>query len=379
MRSGKYIKQLNGYRAFIPEPLPPQPPLTLDEEIAKDLSQATLLLARLDGLAYGLPNIDMLITMYVKKEALLSAQIEGTQATLENVLEYESGLVPPNMEDVSEVINYIKALNYGIKRLNEFPMSMRLIKAIHALLLDHTRGSEKTPGEYKKSQNWIGAPGSTLNTAAFVPPPPEEAAHAMSDLEKYMHEQSPYPDLIDCALIHYQFETIHPFLDGNGRAGRLLITLYLYWKGTIERPLLYMSYFLKKNKQEYFDRLTMTRTNGNYEQWVKFFLKGVIQTCESGIDTTKRILDLERTYHEKLLTANTTTQSLTLFRHLFYKPIITTLDAKELLKISYPTASLIIKEFVSLGILKELGERKKNRFFIFAQYVEILSEGTALG
>lgn len=247
-RSGSYITQLNGYKAFIPTPLPPEPPLAMSEELTKKLAQASLLIARLDGLAYTLPNTELFISMYVKKEALLSSQIEGTQASLEDVLEFESGMRVHNMSEVEEVVNYVKALNHGIKRLRELPMSLRLIRELHALLLHQTRGQEKTPGEFKRSQNWIGSGNSTLSNAIFIPPPADVSLEAMSALERYMHDDHATPDLIKCALIHYQFETIHPFLDGNGRVGRLLITLYLFWKGIVEKPLLYLSYFFKKKQ-----------------------------------------------------------------------------------------------------------------------------------
>ena len=376
MRSGRYVQQLTGYKAFIPTPLPPEPALKIDEELTKNLSQATLLLARLDGLAYSLPNTNLFISMYVKKEALLSSQIEGTQASLEDIFEYESGIIPHNIADVEEVVNYVKALNYGIERLKDFPMSMRLIKELHAILLDQTRGNDKTPGELKRSQNWIGAPGSTLNNAMFVPPPPEEAIKALSDLEKYMHENGIYPPLIDCALIHYQFETIHPFLDGNGRTGRLLITLYLYWKGIVERPLLYLSYFFKKNRQEYFDRLTMTRNSGNYEQWVNFFLKGVIETSQAAIENTKEILALQNMHQKLLFEKRASSYTFMLFQHIFYTPILTIQDAQNFLGVSYPTAAAIITQFVKLDILQKLPGKKKTQSFVYGKYLAILSEGT---
>lgn len=245
-RSGAYIKQPTGYRAFIPAPLPPKPALRLEGELQNLLSRADMALARLDGLAEILPNVDLFIAMYVKKEALLSSQIEGTQASLDDLLAYESGDKLENLNDITEVVNYVKAMNYGIERLQTLPMSLRLIKEIHAILLESVRGSERSPGEFKQSQNWIGPPGCTLNEASFVPPPPHEAMAAMGDLEHYFHGKTKLPVLIDCALIHYQFETIHPFLDGNGRMGRLLTTFFLYWKGVMHKPLLYLSYYFKK-------------------------------------------------------------------------------------------------------------------------------------
>jgi len=299
-RSGAYINQPTGYRAFIPAPLPPKPALRLESELQNLLSRADMALARLDGLAEILPNVDLFIAMYVKKEALLSSQIEGTQASLDDLLAYESGDKLGNVNDVTEVVNYVKAMNYGIERLQTLPMSLRLIKEIHAILLESVRGCERSPGEFKQSQNWIGPPGCTLNEASFVPPPPHEAVAAMGDLEHYFHGKTTLPMLVDCALIHYQFETIHPFLDGNGRMGRLLTTFFLYWKGVMHKPLLYLSYYFKKNRQEYYDRLNMVRNTGNYEQWVDFFLKGVVDIAGSAMDTARQILELQ-SRHRRLL------------------------------------------------------------------------------
>jgi Fic family protein len=315
--------------------------------------------------------------MYVKKEALLSAQIEGTQASLEDIFEFERGIKPENINDVTEVINYIKALNYGMKRLAEIPMSLKLIKELHTLLLKGTRGAEKTPGEFKKSQNWIGAAGCNLNTAAFVPPPTEETFKAMGDLEIYMHSKSTLPVLINCALIHYQFETIHPFLDGNGRLGRLLITYYLYWKYVLKKPLLYMSYYLKKNRQEYYDRLTLVRKNDDYEQWIKFFLKGIIETSQSAIENTRKILDLKEHHQKLLLTSKVPTLTkVLLLDKLFHSPVITINEVQDEFKISHQSASKLVNSFEKIGILKEITGKKRDRKFAYADYLEILSEGT---
>jgi Fic family protein len=377
-RSGGYVSQPTGYKAFIPTPLPPEPPLVIEGDLTKKLAQATLLLARLDGLAYTLPNTDLFITMYVKKEALLSSQIEGTQASLEDIFDFESGMAIDNINDVEEVVNYVKALNYGIERLKTFPMSLRLIKELHSILLTQTRGKEKTPGEFKRSQNWIGAPNSNLHTAIFIPPPPAETLQALSDLEKYMYTDSSLPELIDCALIHYQFETIHPFLDGNGRVGRLLITLYLFWKGIVEKPLLYLSYYFKKNRQEYYDRLTMVRTTGDYEQWVNFFLKGVIETSESAIDNTKKILKLQAQDQALLLNKKVSSPlSIALLSQLFYTPIVSIADVQKTFKVTTPTASHLINQFVDLGIMREVTGKKRAKRFVYSQYLAILSEGTA--
>src|SRR5208283_1616662 len=237
-RAGKSVTQPAGYKAFIPNPLPPDPPLVYDEELQALLSQADRAVARLDGITTVLPNPDLFIGMYVKKEALLSSQIEGTQASLEGVLEFEADLTPQgDMEGVLEVVNYIKAMNYGIQRLKEFPMSLRLIREVHRLLIEGTRGTHRSPGEFRRSQNWIGPPGATLNDAAFIPPPPSLITQSTGDLEKFLYEKDTIPPLVKIALIHAQFETIHPFLDGNGRIGRLLIAFYLVWKEILSKPL----------------------------------------------------------------------------------------------------------------------------------------------
>lgn len=376
-RSGKYITQLRGYKAFAPAQLPPEPPLIMSSETIKLQEQASSGLARLDGLSYFLPNPDLFISMYVKKEALLSSQIEGTQASLEDLFEHERGMTVENINDVEEVVNYVKALNYGIERLKILPMSVRLIKELHEIVLKDSRGHNKTPGEFKRTQNWIGPANSTLHNAAFIPPSPEDAVTAMSDLEKYMHEESPYSELINCALIHYQFETIHPFLDGNGRVGRLLITLYLYWKGVIEKPLLYSSYYLKKHRQEYYDRLMMVREKGDYEQWVNFFLKAMIEASESAAVNTKKILALQNKdqallWKEKL----SSPLAIVLLDRLFYTPVIAISDVEKQFNISYPTASNLVNQFVAIGILKETTGKKRAKRFIYSEYMRILSEGT---
>ncbi len=376
-RSGIYVNQPAGFKAFVPTSLPPHPAININENMQKLLWDATLHLARLDGMAYALPNTDLFITMYVKKEALLSAQIEGTQASLEDVFEFESGAKLENVNDVVEVVNYIKALHYGIDRLDSLPMSLKLIKELHAILLKGVRGAEKTPGEFKKIQNWIGAPGCTMKTARYVPPTPAEALKAMGDLEVYMHKKSVMPELINCALIHYQFETIHPFLDGNGRLGRLLITFYLYWRGILKKPLLYLSYYLKKNRQEYYDRLTLVREKGDYEQWVEFFLVGVIQTCQDATENIKRILQLRET-HQALLGKRRISSPLAimLLDKLFYTPLIRVSDVQREFKLSHQAASNLINQFEKIGILKEITGKKRGRRFVYARYLTILGEGT---
>jgi Fic family protein len=269
-RAGRYIQQSTGYRAFVPAPLPPDPPLAYDGELQTSLSTADRDLARLDAIAALLPNPDLFVAMYVRHEAVLSSQIEGTQSTLEDVLAFEADAVRDDTpKDVEEVVNYVRAMNHGLARLPELPLSLRLLREIHAELMQGVRGGDKSPGEFRISQNWIGGRNSTLANASFVPPPPHELMNALGALEKFLHEaRSRVPLLVRCGLAHAQFETIHPFLDGNGRVGRLLITLMLCEDGALSRPLLYLSLYLKAHRAEYYDRLTAIRAQGHWEQWL---------------------------------------------------------------------------------------------------------------
>ncbi len=376
-RSGRYITQPTGYKAFIPSDLPPV--LQMDEPLQHLLSQADMALGRLDMMGYLLPNVDHILAMYVRKEALLSSQIEGTQATLEDLFEYESNAPVQNLEDVQEVVNYIKALNHGLTRIQEFPVSIRLIKEIHQILLTNSRGKERTPGEFRRSQNWIGPPGSTLKTASFIPPPPKEAIDAMGKLELYLHESNTLPALIICALIHYQFETIHPFLDGNGRLGRLLITFFLCWKRILQKPLLYLSYYFKLYRQEYYDRLNYVRERGDYEQWIAFFLRAVIWTADSALDTVKKVLNQVET-HKKLLLSKKipSPYAAALLDYLIEKPHIAIQDVAEKFEVSYQTAHTLIHQLQKIGILKEITGKKRDKRFSYWEYIDCLAEGTSI-
>jgi Fic family protein len=376
LRSGKQITQSTGYKAFIPTPLPPKPPIQIEGEIHHLLTDANIAIGKMDTMGYLAPNLDHIIAMYVRKEALLSSQIEGTQASLEDIFEYENQVPVHNINDVKEVVNYIKALNYGMKRLTEFPMSIRLIKEIHEILLKGARGKERTPGEFRKSQNWIGSAGSTIATASFVPPPPKEAIDAMGQLELFLHKDSNLPLLINCALIHYQFETIHPFLDGNGRLGRLLITFYLYWKKALQYPLLYLSYYLKIHRQEYYDRLNLVRERGDYEQWIIFFLKGIIWTSESALSTIKNLLQIQEDHKKKLIEKKLSTPyAMWLLDYLFERPILSIRDISEHLNISYQTAKTLVTQFVKHEILKETTGKLRDKRYSYWQYLAFLGEG----
>ena len=378
-RSGVYVKQTTGYRAFIPTPLPPKPAVKIEKELQNLLSRADMALARLDGVAQMLPNVDLFIAMYVKKEALLSSQIEGTQASLDDLFAYECGDKLENLNDVTEVINYVKAMNYGLDRLQSLPMSLRLIKEIHAILLEGARGSERLPDEFKRSQNWIGPPGCSLNEASYVPPPPHEALEAMGTLEHYFHDKERLPILVDCALIHYQFETIHPFLDGNGRMGRLLITFYLCWKGVLHKPLLYLSYYFKKNRQEYYDRLNMVRETGNYEQWVDYFLKGVENISGAAMDMARQILELQ-TNHRRLLWEKKISSPIAvgILEQLFYTPTVSIPQVAERFNVSYQAASTIVAQLKKVQILRETTGRKRDKRYVYSDYLDILAEGTKI-
>jgi len=377
-RAGVYVKQPLGYKAFIPKPLPPRPPIKIGQDLQNLLSQADRTIARLDGVTFILPNPDLFVAMYVKKEALLSSQIEGTQASLVGVLEFEANIKPKeDINEIKEVVNYISAMNYGLKRLKTLPLSTRLIKEIHLELLKEVRGAERSPGEYRRSQNWIGPPGCTLSEATFVPPPPHEVPKAMSDLEKFIYKNDNIPPLIKAGLIHTQFETIHPFLDGNGRIGRLLITFYLCWKGILSKPLLYLSYYLKKHRQEYYEKLMDVRLKGDWEGWLKFFLKGVIEVSIQSTETARKIISLRESLIEKLYQANVgSPHAVILLNKLFERPIIDIVKVRELLGISHQAASELVKRFDKLGILREITGKKRYKKYIFQDYLNIIEEGT---
>ncbi len=380
-RAGKYLRQPAGYKAFIPEPLPPRPPIRYDGDLRNLLSQADRELARLDGITSVLPNPELFVAMYVKKEALLSSQIEGTQASLEGVLEFEANLTPKeNIDDIKEVVNYIRALNYGIEKLKTLPMSLRLIKEIHKILISGTRGSHKTPGEFRKTQNWIGPPGASLNDATFVPPPPDMILELMGNLEKFIHSEDNIPPLVKIAIIHSQFETIHPFLDGNGRMGRLLITFYLYWKGILNHPLLYLSFYLKKHRNEYYSRLMDVREKGDWEGWLKFFLKGVIDVSQEASRTASRIIKLKENLIKKLIEKKIGSgYAVGLIELLFQTPIVTAKNVQDRLGIrSKDTTNKLVNKFNGMGILKEISGKKRYKKYIFSDYVEIIKKGTEL-
>ena len=373
MRAGKYVKQVEGYRAFIPAPLPPQPPIVMDAELTRLLSEADHALGRLDGVTSILPNPDLFVSMYVRHEAVLSSQIEGTQSTLEDVLQFEidaKGQEHP--KDVEEVVNYVRSMNHGLKRLDSLPLSLRLIREIHEKLLQGVRGANRTPGEFRRSQNWIGPANCTLATATFVPPPVHDMQAALDNLEKFLHDTTSYPALIHCGLAHAQFETIHPFLDGNGRVGRLLITFLLCQRGILKYPLLYLSHYLKVHRAEYYDRLMAIRNDGNWEAWLKFFLKGVGEVSRSATETARKILEL-RQKHQALIRdkASNQTNAGLLLDYLFEQPIVNVRLVEEHVKCAFVTADKLVKQFEELGIVKEVTGGQRNRRYEYSPYLAL--------
>ena len=380
MRAGNYIKQPSGYRAFIPAPLPPDPPVVMDSELTKLLSHADRVLGRLDGIGSVLPNPNLFVAMYVRQEAVLSSQIEGTQSTLEDVLQFEvddkSNDLP---KDVEEVVNYIGAMNHGIKRLSELPLSLRLIREIHARLMAGVRGQNRTPGEFRKTQNWIGPSGANLNSATFVPPPVPDMKEALDKFEKFLHDES-LPVLIHTGLAHAQFETIHPFLDGNGRVGRLLITFLLCQRKVLHRPLLYLSHYLKIHRAEYYDRLMSIRNEGNWEGWMKFFLRGVAAVSEEAIDTSRQIFAL-REQHSALVNGSlgsSAASGLRLLDYLYEQPIVNVRVVEKRLQSSFVTANKLVEQFVKLNILKEITGGQRNRRYSYVPYLALFeSSATA--
>lgn len=371
-RAGRYFQQTLGYRAFVPAPLPPEPPLRLEGELTALLSEADRALGRLDGVASILPNPDLFVAMYVRHEAVLSSQIEGTQSTLEDVLEYELDAHGPRIaKDVEEVVNYVRAMNYGLKRLESLPLSLRLLREIHAQLMQGVRGGERSPGEFRATQNWIGPQGCTLKDASFVPPPPHEMATALDNLEKFLHDQGHLPALVQCGLAHAQFETIHPFLDGNGRVGRLLITLLLCEQGILERPLLYLSVYLKAHRAEYYDRLMVIRTSGDWEGWLRFFLRGVVEVSAEATQTARSILKLREESRQKLANSALGVQ---LLDHLFERPVITVRAAEQQLGCSYVTAGKLIDELERKQVLKETTGQKRNRVYRYQPYLALFEQ-----
>ena len=376
-RAGVLKRMQSDYECFVPHDLK-YLKLNIDGELQNLINRAYLLLGRSDGMATTLPDIDLFVSMYVQKEAVISSQIEGTQASLIDVLQKDRK--NEKIKDTEEIVNYIKAINYAFKRLEELPLCMRLIKETHSILLSGVRGNEKSPGEFRKSQNWIGYAGCTLNTASFVPPAPCEMEKSLSDLEKYIHEDNFIPNLIKIALIHYQFETIHPFLDGNGRMGRLLIVLFLKERGLIEYPVLYLSYFFKKNRNRYYELLNNVRIKGEFEEWIKFFIEGICEISEDAISSIQKIIELKKADIEKIrnIPKGNISNLLLIYDYLLKHPFLETEDIRRLSDLSKPTVNKLLETLIELEILELVEEKKRYKQYVYRKYVDILSEGTTL-
>lgn len=378
-RAGCFITNLSGemaYQSFRPNPLPPEPPIEMSNEMIAKLVDANRKLATLDGLSSRIPNMDLFVSMYVRKEALLSSQIEGTQCTLDDIL---NPFAEENTNlNVSDVVNYIRAEEFAIDRLQTLPLCNRLIKETHAVLMEGVRGQEKNPGEFRYSQNWIGGQGSTLRNARYIPPNPEDMINAMSDLEKYMNGEDSLDPLIQAALIHYQFETTHPFLDGNGRVGRLLITLFLMEKKILSTPSLYISYFLKMNRIEYYDRMTQVRKTGDYEQWVLFFLQALSDSAEDAIQTIDRLTEIHNRNVQKFnsMTKRQQTNAINFLLYLEKNPIIDIQKTAAALNLSYNTVAKSVALFVDNGILQQTEKSGRSKIYSYVDYLAVLRKDT---
>jgi Fic family protein len=376
-RSGRYIWQQAGYKAFLPAPLPPEPAVSISGDLQRLLSEADLALGILDGSIQILPNPDLFVYMYVRKEAVLSSQIEGTQSSLQDLLAAEASILSPDRpQDVEEVVNYVAAMNHGIARLADLPVSVRLIREIHEKLLRGVRGSMLTPGELRTSQNWIGPGGCTLREATFVPPPPHEVPEALGQLETFLHGRSELPLLVKIGLAHAQFETVHPFLDGNGRVGRLLITFLLCENGVLHKPVLYLSHYFKKHRQTYYELLQATRDEGDWEGWLAFFMKGVAEVSKEASDTARQILAL-REDHRSLIAdrlGRAAGNGHRVLESLYKRPIVSVNDVRDLIGTTYQAANQLVERMAQIGLVTEMTGQARNRLFQYAPYTRLFND-----
>lgn len=373
-RAGTYVRQPGGFDAFSPKPLPPSPPVDLNQ-LAPLLSRADQAVGRLDGEVRNLPNPDLFVAMYVRREAVLSSQIEGTQSTLLDLLASELAPRLTENQDVDEIVNYVAAMNFGLERLAELPLSLRLIREIHGTLLRGGRGANKLPGEFRRDQNFIANAGVTnIGDATFVPPAVPQMKEALSDLEKFLHVRGDLPDLIAVGLAHAQFETVHPFMDGNGRVGRLLITFQLVERGILHRPLLYLSVFLKRHRADYYEHLMAVRNDGAWEQWLAFFVRGVAETAEEATTKARRIVANQSSQRELLQERGLTTNAFRLLDLIYARPMVNVPVAMDALDLSFGTVNKLVDQFCELGLLREITGRKRDRIFRFEPYLALFEE-----
>ncbi len=372
---GEYITQPQGYQAFIPGPFPPEEGFPLSAELIRKADLATLKLGKLDGITQLLPDVDFFLFMYIRKDAASSSQIEGTQATMINAIEAESKVSSKMPDDVNDILHYIRALNYGLKRLQEMPLSLRLIKEIHRELMKDGRKTHfSDPGNFRRSQNWIG--GTSPSNAYFVPPPPYEMERALSDFEKFLHQEDSLLPVVKAGIIHAQFETIHPFLDGNGRTGRMLITIYLHLTKLLEQPVLFLSWYFKKHRDVYYERLDKYH-RGEIEKWLDFFLDGVIETADEAIETVKKITILREEDMRKIQSLGRVAaeNTMKILPRLFQLPIVNVAKIREWTGFTRQGAQKVIDRLVGLGILDHMDETKKyGRVFVYKRYLDIFMD-----
>lgn len=367
--SGKLIRATGGYRAFVPNPLPPR--LDWDDDLVSILSKADIALGTLSGLGETLPNPHLLIYPFIRREAVLSSRIEGTQSSLSDLLLFEATRVEKR-GDVKEVQNYVRAMEYGLKRLNELPLNLRFIRELHGVLMEGVRGEHATPGEFRQSQNWIGSPGATLDEATFVPPPVPEMQECLNQLEKFLHVETRLPPLVEAALVHYQFESIHPFLDGNGRIGRLLVTLLLCQRNVLTKPLLYLSAFFEQHRQEYYEFLLKVSSTGAWWKWIEFFLQAVAEQSADAVTRSRRLQGLLRSYTQIARDKHLPPTAGQLVELILMKPVINARTVQEFLKVTYPAAQKAISSLEEAGILTEITGRKRDKAYAANEILKVL-------
>ena len=367
--SGKLVRATGGYWAFVPGSLPPK--IEWDDALVSVMSKADIAMGTLSGLGETLPNPHLLIYPFIRREAVLSSRIEGTQSSLSDLLLFEATQVEKG-GDVREVQNYVRSMEYGLKRLNELPLSLRFIRELHGVLMEGVRGQHATPGEFRQSQNWIGSPGATLDEATFVPPPVPEMQECLNQLEKFFHSETRLPPLIEAALVHYQFEAIHPFLDGNGRIGRLLVTLLLCQRNALSKPLLYLSAFFEQHRQEYYDLLLKVSSTGAWRGWIEFFLRAVTEQSGDAVSRSRRLQELQHSYAQLVREKHLPPTAVQMVELILMKPVLSAKTAREYLKITSPGARKAIKALVEVGILTEITGRKRDKAYAANEVIKAL-------
>ena len=367
--SGQLVRATGGDWAFVPNALPPA--IEWDTELVSQMSRADLAVGILSGLGESLPNPHLLIHPFIRREAVLSSRIEGTQSSLSDLLLFEATQVE-KQRDVKEVQNYVRAMEYGLRRLDELPLSLRFIRELHRILMEGVRGEHASPGEFRRSQNWIGAAGASLDEATFIPPPVAEMQECLNQLEKFLHSDTRLPPIIQAAMVHYQFETIHPFLDGNGRIGRLLVTLLLCQKNVLSRPLLYLSAFFEKHRPEYYELLLNVSQSGQWRKWIEFFLQAVTEQSDDAVSRSRHLLELLHDYSQLVREKRLPPTAGQLVDIIFMKPVLNAKTAQELLKVSYPSAQYALASLENAGILTEITGRKRAKAYAAKEILEAL-------